>query len=205
MKHKIKSKDRVITIDDIIDLNTEQLDKISSFASQFNAQEIIDLESGVKISLQKWQREIVLAHKNSLLENQDERALLKEGTVTFTKHARARVAVRVDKMSSESIPPSLDSVLLVVRLVIDSEIVDEDAEWKGKSNLVYTLLHTYLKEEFKVSVSFERFGNETIKVITVCNDHIGKLTQKLSQDTKIRQQLEDFKARIISHERHVEH
>jgi hypothetical protein len=196
MKFDIKMKNKKITFEDIIDLTDEQQETIKEYAKNFNSKEILDSESGVKIELENYQREIVLAQKNSLLGVKDETALLTKGTITFTKHAKARIAVRVCKFDTQQ-EPSLDSILLIIRLVIDSEVVDKSAEWKGRNNLVFTLIHSYLHEEFKVSVSFENRGSEILKVITVTNDHIDQLYTKLLDNHEMMEKLKGFKERVL--------
>jgi len=121
--------------------------------------------------------------------------LIKEDTIVFTPHARERIAVRVDKVSKDT-PPSVESVLLVIQLVIDSDKVDDNAEWKGFTNLTYTLCHTEYDERFKVTVSFEMIDRERIRVITVSNDHILELTNSLMDNPEIMRKLQEFKKKL---------
>ena|GEM_PF-2822757 len=121
--------------------------------------------------------------------------MIKEDTIVFTPHARERIAVRVDKVSKDT-PPSVESVLLVIQLVIDSDKVDDNAEWKGFTNLTYTLCHTEYDERFKVTVSFEMIDRERIRVITVSNDHILELTNSLMDNPEIMRKLQEFKKKL---------
>lgn len=202
MNYEIKMRNKTIEFDDIIDLNSDQLNTITEYAINLTDKEILSSESGVKITLEQYQQQIVLAHKNSLVQNKDEKALLGEGTITFTKHARSRISVRVCDLGSDE-PPTLDSILLVARLVIDSKVVDEKAEWKGRTNLVFTLIHEYINEKFKVSISFENKNNENIKVITVSNEHVAQLYNKVCDNPDIMAQLEEFKRKIITTRSHT--
>lgn len=196
----IPMKDQDIEFMDVIDLSVEQQELIINDSSYRTMEEWRNEETGIKIPLENWQQDAVLAHKNLLVEAKEERALLKDRTIIFTKHSKDRVALRVEKVQVGR-PPKLESLLLVIRLVIESNVVDKQAEWKGHKNLVYTLLHTGLGERFKISISFETIGTENIKVITVSNEHINELTAKLIEQDNIRESLEQLKKRLTLIER----
>lgn len=104
--------------------------------------------------------------------------------------------VRVDKLPKGTLP-TFDSILLVIQLVIESDIVDHQAEWKGFTNLTYTLIHTGYGEKFKISVSFEMVDREHIKVITVTNEHISELTTSLMDTPEIRNKLRVFQRELL--------
>jgi hypothetical protein len=104
--------------------------------------------------------------------------------------------MRLDKVDPAR-PPRTESILLIIRLVIESDIVDDTAEWKGHQNLVYTLIHNRYNEKFKISVSFEVIDNKQIKVITVSNEHIDELTEKIGNHPEIRRELEVLKEQLL--------
>jgi hypothetical protein len=194
---EIPMKDQKINFEDIIDLSEDQVDLIVKAAPGRSMSEWITLEKGcVKIPLEKWQQKTVLAHKGMLVENKDEAKLLKDETVIFTKHAKSRVALRVEKVDRNR-PPKPESLLLIIKLVIESEVVDDEAEWKGHTNLVYTLIHEGYGERFKISVTFEKVDDEHMKVITVSNEHIDELTEKIGNLPEIRKGLEELKKRLV--------
>lgn len=153
------------------------------------------MEKGIKIPISDEQRTQVIAFKNGLVDGKDKRDLIKDDTIVFTQHARERIAVRVSKVSKDA-PPSVESILLVVQLVIDSDVVEKEAEWKGFTNLTYTLYHSKYDELFKVTVSFDTINHEKIRVITVSNDHIHKLTTSLADNPEMAMKLEEFKKRL---------
>jgi hypothetical protein len=188
-------KDKTVTYDDVIDLSVEQRELITTLAKSRTAKEWYQSESGVKIPLEDSQKEIVIANKNTLIEAKDERRLIDEQIIVFTQHSRDRIALRVDK-TDPTVAPSLDSIILIVKLIIESEELDDMAEWKGKKNLVYTLLHKEYDERFKISISFEKIGTDYIKVITVSNEHIKELSTRLSAIPKVRESLDKMRASL---------
>lgn len=200
---RVSLRDQILIFEDIIDLSKEQQDHIVKAAQKRTMSEWRNLEEGIKIPLEHWQREEVLAHKNMLVENKDEEKLLQEETIIFTRHAKARLAMRVDKVDP-SRPPKPESLLLIIKLVIESDVVDEDAEWKGHANLVYTLIHNEYRERFRISISFEKIYDENIKVITVSNQHIDELTKKLGDKPEIRAELEALMQRLTQQQKSKE-
>ncbi|QQE74990.1 hypothetical protein KDJ56_03320 [Brevibacillus composti] len=196
MGFEIPLLDQIISFQDIIELTDEQRAIILEVSKNKTFEQWIDIESGVKIPLHPEQRETVLRLKNGLVAAKDKRELVKGDTIIFTRHARERIAVRVDKFSKEA-PPTFESILLVVQLVIESDFVDDHAEWKGYPKLAYTLVHTGYGEKFKITVSFEMVDQEHIKVITVSNEHISELTASLMELPEISDKLREFKRSLL--------
>ncbi|MCD1258170.1 hypothetical protein B5M42_004865 [Paenibacillus athensensis] len=195
MSFKVYLADRVIEFQDIIELNAKQQNYIHQVSSNRTQSEWIALDKGIKIPLDSSQQTEIISLKNSLVAGKDRRDLIRDDTIVFTQHARERIAVRVDK-ATESTPPSVDSVLLVIQLVIDSDRVDAHAEWKGFTNLTYTLYHTEYDERFKITVSFEMINRERIRVITVSNEHIVELTKSLRDNPEMMEKLQEFKKKL---------
>lgn len=196
MSFEIPLRDQTIRFRDIIHLTDEQRATILEYSKEKSLHQWIESDTGIKITLNNDQKDTVLLQKNALIASRDERALLKDKTIIISQHASARIAVRIDKFSQGS-PPSLDSILLVVQLVIESDIVDDKAEWKGYENLAYTLFHTGYGERFKITVSFEMIDHEHVKVITVSNEHISELTTSLMDLPEIGDKLQELKRRLM--------
>lgn len=195
MSFQIHLADRSIQFEDIIELNSEQQNNIHELSLKRTQSEWIALEKGIKIHMSHEQRTQVIAFKNGLIAGKNNRDLIKDDTIVFTQHAKERIAVRVSKMSKEA-PPSAESILLVIQLVIDSDVVEKEAEWKGFTNLTYTLYHTEYDERFKVTVSFDTFNDEKIRVITVSNDHIHELTASIADNPEMAMKLDEFKRQL---------
>lgn len=198
MAFEILLADRKIIFQDIIELSEEQQKYILEVSDSKTQDEWFSLDTGIKIPIDPEQQAEIIEFKNGLVSDKDSRDLIKNDTIIFTRHARERIAVRVDKVSKVA-PPSVNSILLVIQLVIDSDAVDEQAEWKGYTNLAYTLCHTEYDERFKVTVSFEILDQERIRVITVSNDHIHDLTSSLMDNPVIMSKLQEFKNRLRAH------
>lgn len=196
MSFKIPLCDQIIHFKDIVNLTDAQQSIILEASPSKTFEEWMMLDKGLKIQLTIEQRDTVLKLKNGLVASKDSRELVKGDIIIFSRHARERIAVRVDKLPKGT-PPTFDSILLVIQLVIESDIVDHQAEWKGFANLAYTLIHTGYGEKFKISVSFEMVDREHIKVITVTNEHISELTTSLMDTPEIRNKLRVFKRELL--------
>lgn len=192
---EIPLADRNIIFQDIIELSTEQQKYILEVSGKRTQCEWLSLDKGIKIPIDSKQQAEIITLKNGLVSGKDKLKLIKDNTIVFTQHARERIAVRVDRVSKDA-PPSVESILLVIQLVIDSDVVGEEAEWKGYTNLAYTLYHTEYDERFKVTVSFEMLDQERIRVITVSNDHIHELTSSLMDKPEIKSKLQEFKKKL---------
>ena len=199
MGFEIPLLDQTIHFQDIIELTDAQRAIILEVSKDKSFEQWIALDTGLKIRLTSEQREAIMRLKNDLVASKDKRELLKGNTIVFTRHARERIAVRVDKLPKEA-PPTFDSILLVIQLVIESDVVDGQAEWKGYPNLAYTLMHTGYEEKFKITVSFEMIDHEHIKVITVSNEHISELATSLMELPEIGDKLKEFKRRLLGND-----
>lgn len=198
MSFEIKMKDdQVIKFRDIITLSDTQRVLITDVSFTKTFEEWVLTKTGVKIPLEEKQMTKIINQKNLLISSKSERALLKNRTIIFSKHALSRIALRVDGLTMDD-QPSLDSMLLIITLVIESNIVDKYAEWKGFENLAYTLIHSRLKEKFKITVSFEVIDNDLLRVITISNEHIQKLTVTLMESPEISQKLAELKKKLFS-------
>ncbi|WP_149096119.1 hypothetical protein [Paenibacillus terrae] len=195
MSFEIPLRDQTIHFLDIVNLTDAQQTVILEASPSKTFEEWMMLDKGLKIQLTIEQRETVLRLKNGLVASKDNRELVKGDIIIFSRYARERIAVRVDKLPKEA-PPTFDSILLVIQLVIESDIVDHQAEWKGFTNLAYTLIHAGYGEKFKITVSFEMVDREHIKVITVTNEHISKLTTSLMDLPEIGDKLRAFKQEL---------
>lgn len=196
MGFEIQMKDQKVVFRDVINLFEDQRKIIVSSAPLRTMAEWRKCQTGLKIPLNEPQRERILQHKNGLVSNKDEHTLLKDRTIVFSDHSRRRIAMRVEGVDSNR-PPKLDSILLVIKLVMESDVVDDEAEWKGHQSLVYTLIHKAYGERFKVCVTFEMIRNEHMKVITISNEHIDQLVTSLSEFPVIQQALTEMKCRIV--------
>lgn len=124
---KIQLKDKSIYFQDIFDLLDEQKEIILKESFKKTFVEWNDLETGLKNPLENWQQTIVLAQKNNLIENKDEKVLMKERTIIFSKHAKRRIAVRIENIDPDNIPKP-ESLLLIIKLVIESNEVSKKGE-----------------------------------------------------------------------------
>lgn len=196
MSFTIEMKDRTLVFEDVIDLTEAQRRHIVSSAALRTPLEWRNQKSGLKIQLQKHQRQRVLAYKNSLVGGHDERSVLREQIIIFTTHAKERIALRVDRVDPRR-PPKLESLLFVIKLIIESDAVLEKAEWKGNRNLVYTLYHKGYGETYKVSMSFETIGKQHMKVITVSNESVDRLTAAIQDHPHLQAELAEMKRRLL--------
>lgn len=195
MSFDIQLKDESFQFNDIIELNETQKQLIHNISSTKTYLEWQEEKTGIKVPLLESQKKTIFEQKNAIVSNKDESAIEKDGTIVFSKHARERIAVRVDKLNAGA-PPTRDSLLLIIVLVMQSELVDNNGEWKGFTNLSYTLIHRHLNEEFKITVSFEIINGNHLKVITISNDHIDKLSIKLIQNPEIIEKLNELRKRL---------
>lgn len=193
----IQTKNGNIVFLDVIALNEDQQIHLSSSCTQCTLQEWRVRETGIKIALTFNQRNLILQYKNNLLCCKNEKAILGEGLIIFTVHSQERMAIRIDNRD-KSKPPKPETVLLVVKLVSESQDVDEEAEWKGYHNLAYTLIHQVIRVTFKVTISFETIGNSHIKVITVSNDHIDDLMISLGELPNVKSELARLKKELLN-------
>lgn len=189
-------KDQKVGFQDIIELSEEQQAIIVSSAPQKTMAEWRKNQIGVKIPLNEHQQQLVLKYKNDLISGRDERTLLKDKTIIFSDHSQQRIAMRVEGVDP-SRPPKVESILLVIELLMESDVVDNVAEWKGHKNLIYTLIHNKYDERFRVCVTFEKIGTKHMKVITVSNQHIDQLVASLGEIPSVQEALAKMMRRIV--------
>lgn len=153
-----------IKFDDVIELNSEQKSAILIYARKYSRFYIVNLKEGLKVELTLDQQAKVLIEKNNIVQNKTAIELYQSNVIDFTEHSIDRIIKRFSGDLSRC-------YLFVINMVKVSNDVSNNAEWKGRSNLTYLLIHTEEKIENKVVISFLK-GRNKIKIITAMNDSV---------------------------------
>lgn len=145
--------DTTIVFNDIIDLTDDQIALILSQAEKKTLDEWLDPDTkGVKIPLSPNQRTNVLSHKNKLVDGHTSQTLRSTRRIRFTQHFLDRVALRID---GGAVFPSQQSLTGMVDLVISSNDLEKNAEWRGYGGLSYSFTGEYNGKPCSVAVTFE--------------------------------------------------
>lgn len=170
---KIQLRDTEIVFEDIVELTEEQLQLILSKAKYKTEKQWLNPDTkGVKIRLSPEQKTAVLDYKNQMVNGHTAETLLGHRLLRFTDHGLKRIAARIDRDAF----PSERALLGMANVVIQSQDVENDAEWRGYGSLSYNLNGEYDGKACTVSVVFDG----PMLVITVITDEPTPTTYTMS-------------------------
>ncbi|MBU7317777.1 hypothetical protein [Paenibacillus oleatilyticus] len=173
MAVKIQLRDTEIVFDDIVELTDEQLQLIISTAKSKTEKQWLNPDTrGIKIRLSPEQKASVLGYKNQLVNGHTPQTLIDHQLLRFTDHGLKRIAARIDRDAF----PSERALLGIADIVIQSQKIENDAEWRGYGCLSYNLNGEYNGKTCTVSIVFDG----PILVITVITDEPNPTTYTMS-------------------------
>lgn len=160
---KIKLRDKEIVFEDIINITEEQTQLILTEAKKKTEKQWLNPDTkGIKVRLSLEQKADVLKYKNQIVDSHTAETLIQDRRLRFTDHGLKRIATRIDRDNF----PSEKSLLGVADVIIHSQDVETDAEWRGYGRLSYNFNGEYEGKACKVTVVFDG----PILVITVITD-----------------------------------
>lgn len=185
---RFSGQDR-IKFDDVIELNPEQKSAVLIYARKYKRVYIVNLKEGLKVELTLDQQAQVLMEKNNIVQSKSSVELHQSNVIEFTEHSIDRIIKRFKGDLSRC-------YLFVIDMVKDSNEVSNFAEWKGRRNLTYLLLHIEDRVENKVVISFIKDRNK-VRIVTAMNDSVvDSMDYRISENNDMTQKLLDFREQL---------
>ncbi|WP_217595183.1 hypothetical protein [Cohnella sp. GbtcB17] len=160
---KVQLKDTLIEFDDVIQLETAQLQQIIERAeTKTQAQWRKPSTKGVRILLTEKQKQAVLEYKNRMVNGHTGESLIEADLIRFSHHSKERIASRIDK----DIFPDPDTLIGLADLLIRSQELGENADWRGFEGLSYSFNGDYDGKACTMAIVFDG----PMVVVTVITD-----------------------------------
>lgn len=164
---QIPLKDGEIPFEEsIIVLSQKQIDKILNEAKLKTKGEWHNKGTkGVKVPLTQDQIKKVIEVKNEIVEGQTLEELRNSDLIDVLPHAVERAIERLEGQESKGYQEPLrkETYDKILKALIESEVIEKNAEWKGTPYLRYNFVSKVEENDIVISISFE----ESMLVITV--------------------------------------
>lgn len=186
MLEEIPLKGSTIVLRDVNQLTEDQLNKIRKVSNTKTPKEWFECDSDevVKLEITDEQKLQVLKTKDYILSSKRPKDLYFKEIVRFTDHAKRRIAQRIEGKGPDSnVSPKMFRE--VIKMIRDSQVVLNEAEWKGDECLRYNLKGILEGKEYIITIAFE----DEVCIVTIIdpkNEHIEygfNLKNLLSQET----------------------
>jgi hypothetical protein len=162
---KIKLADKVIEMDDIIDLTSKQVDDLNKISISKSQQQWFKSKTGKKVILDEDQHNDIKEFKKLFFDGENLETVINKKMVKFEDHAERRIAQRIEGKTPNDLP-NPETVKQVICLFMQSNHLDNIAHWKGSPNLTFTCWIKY--DERSYGVCFY-ISNDGIVIVTVKN------------------------------------
>ncbi len=152
--------------EDIIVLSKSQIQEILDVSHTKTDKEWIEAKQGVKITLSEEQMEDVLKVKNEIVEGLNAKDLIESDFIDMLPHAMKRAIERLEGLEAKApyhLAMRRETYEKIAQALIDSDMLDRKAEWKGGEYLRYNFKSKVDDNDLTISISFE----DTMLVITV--------------------------------------
>lgn len=179
-----------IVFEDVISLTSHQKSLILSTARQYTKEELNNLKSGLKVTLEPEQQFHLLKVKNCIVSDKSSRELYEQNIIEFTAHSVERMLKRLHGNNEVQI------FFTVIDSIKNANVVSNHAEWKGFKSLSYTFIDSSNQMTRKIVAIFVNIGNR-MRIITVINDEkYDSMDFRISEDTQLFQKMLQLKQRL---------